>query len=87
MTTQGKQHSRPIDTSPVYKNGFFVYNKENAPHYWLACLVTLRGGTVSTGRSYRIFAPTGRNLEKTECEQVRIVAKSVDRKVGAYELW
>jgi hypothetical protein len=55
------------------------------PHYWLACLRTLPGGVPGTGRDWRIYAPTPGNLEKEDCEQIRLASTSVDRKQGAYK--
>ncbi|PKS12468.1 hypothetical protein jhhlp_000674 [Lomentospora prolificans] len=66
----------------VFEDGFF--SPPGRP-YWLACLRTLPGGTPGTTRSYRLYAPTAENLEKTGCDQVKLIATSVDRKQGAYE--
>ncbi|KAL2270702.1 hypothetical protein VTJ83DRAFT_73 [Remersonia thermophila] len=70
----------------VYENGFFVWDREDAmSHFWMACLITLPGGGTSTGRSWRLYAPTGMNLERGDCELVRIVAKAVDKNSGVYQ--
>ncbi|KAK0702163.1 hypothetical protein B0H67DRAFT_558480 [Lasiosphaeris hirsuta] len=66
----------------VYENGFFEY--DSSSHYWLACLRTLPGGTIGTGRSWRIYSPSPSNLEFKECEKIKLVATAVDRKQGAY---
>ncbi|KAK1750367.1 hypothetical protein QBC47DRAFT_438686 [Echria macrotheca] len=58
----------------IYQDGFFSYN--GLP-YWLACLRTLPGGTVGTGRAYRIYAPTPDNLAKTGCDQIKLVSYGV----------
>jgi len=70
-------------TPIVYRDGFFMYDV--SPHYWLVCLRTLPGGNVGTGRTYRIYAPTPENLNRTDCEQAKIATTQVaDRKQGAY---
>ncbi|KAK4164635.1 hypothetical protein QBC43DRAFT_352737 [Cladorrhinum sp. PSN259] len=67
----------------VYENGFFVWEKEGtSSHFWFACLVTLPGGAVSTGRSWRIYAPL---ISDRGCELVKIAATSVDKSFGVYK--
>ncbi|KAK3987101.1 hypothetical protein QBC44DRAFT_344142 [Cladorrhinum sp. PSN332] len=68
----------------VYENGLFVWEREGASyHFWYACLVTLPGGAVSTGRSWRVYAPI--ITDKRDCELVRIVATPVDKGFGVYK--
>jgi hypothetical protein len=85
----GERSYRPVlritmlTPEPVYQNGFFVY--DGMPHYWLACLRTLPGGVPGTGRAFRIFAPTPGNLEKGNCEQIRLATTAVPRSQGAFK--
>ncbi|KAM7202931.1 hypothetical protein V8F20_004178 [Naviculisporaceae sp. PSN 640] len=68
----------------VYEDGFFTWDKEGtSSRFWFACLVTLPGGTISTARSWRIYAPLTPDLK--DCELVRIKAKPVDKSFGAYK--
>ncbi|KAK5651923.1 hypothetical protein OQA88_11582 [Cercophora sp. LCS_1] len=66
----------------VLENGFFDY--DSSSHYWFACLRTLNGGTVGTGRSWRIYSSSASNVEWKECERIKLVATAVDRKQGAF---
>ena len=68
----------------VHQNGFFLPKDNGNAHYWLACLRLLPGGVPGTGRTWRLYAPTGGNLER-DCEQVRLAATAVERKQGAYK--
>ncbi|KAM7197153.1 hypothetical protein V8F33_005812 [Rhypophila sp. PSN 637] len=68
----------------VHENGFFVWDKEgSSSHWWFACLVTLPGGVISTGRSWRLYAPLTPDLK--DCELVRVVATAVDKSNGVYK--
>jgi len=67
----------------VLENGFFDY--DSASHYWFACLRTLPGGVVGTGRSWRIYSSSASNVEFLDCEKIKLVATAVDRKAGAYK--
>ncbi|KAK3356588.1 hypothetical protein B0T25DRAFT_589166 [Lasiosphaeria hispida] len=66
----------------VYENGFFEYDSPS--HYWLACLRTLPGGNIGTGRSWRIYSSSPSNVEFKDCEKIKLIATAVDKKQGAY---
>ncbi|GAB1309881.1 Endo-1,3(4)-beta-glucanase 1 carbohydrate binding domain-containing protein [Madurella fahalii] len=67
------------------ENGLFMYTRENMPHYWLACLRTLEGGVIGTVRVWRIYAPIPMKQGRGDCWPVKLVAKPVDKKTGAYK--
>lgn len=48
-------------TIQVSENGFFDF--DSSSHYWFACLRTLPGGTVGTGRSWRLYSSSASNVE------------------------
>jgi len=66
----------------IYQNGLF--DSEVWPHYWVACLRLLPGGVPGTGRAWRLYTSIDINLEK-DCEPIRLVSSTVDRKQGAYK--
>jgi hypothetical protein len=43
------------------------------------------GGVAGTGRTWRIYSSSPMNVEGLDCEKIKLVAKAVDRKQGAYE--
>ena len=68
----------------VYRDGLFSY--DGSPHYWLACLRTLPGGNPGTARTYRIYIASYENMERLDCEQVRLIIVGVgDREEGAFK--
>ncbi|KAK4448677.1 hypothetical protein QBC34DRAFT_101981 [Podospora aff. communis PSN243] len=67
----------------VTENGLFEF--DSASHYWFACLRTMLGGVVGTGRTWRIYSSSPMNVEGLDCEKIKLVAKAVDRKEGAYQ--
>ncbi|KAK0649902.1 hypothetical protein B0T16DRAFT_138061 [Cercophora newfieldiana] len=67
----------------VLENGFFDY--ESSSHFWFACLRTLTGGVVGTGRTWRIYSSSAANVEWLDCEKIKLVATAVDKKQGAYK--
>jgi len=67
----------------VSENGFFDF--DTSSHYWFACLKTLPGGVVGTGRTWRIFSTSPSNVEWLTCEKIKLVATAVDKKLGAYK--